>query len=91
MIEVDEDEILYYQQIMIKGNEPFLQFGSSGIYVNFKDYSGQSHTFVEDWGASIPLSKVKKEEVLRIDVSRVSFKEKKSWYERIVDFWKKVS
>ena len=88
-IAIDEDEQLYKQMVMIKGDEPFIQFGNAGIYVNFKDLSGRSHTFVEDWGARIPLNKLKKGEVFRIDVSRVSFKEK-HWYDFVVDFWKKV-
>ena len=89
-IVIDEHEILYKQQILIKGSEPFTQFGQAGIYVNFKDFSGKSHTFVEDWSARIPLNKLKNGEVFSLYLSRISLKEKKSWWDHVIDFWKKV-
>ena len=83
----EEIEVLHETECPIKGNEPFLSFGQTGMIVNLHDRSGRSHNFLDGWvaGASIPISRIKKGDILRFQLYRV-YQVPTRWYERVWDW-----
>lgn len=74
------NEVLHETEHTIRGNEPFLRYGDTGVIVTFVKQGFGNHNFIERLGPlGIPVSGLKKGDVLKFELSRVVTHELTPW------------
>ncbi len=75
-----DDEVLHETDHPIRGDEPFLRYGDTGLIVTFCKQGYGNHNFIERLGSpGVPISKLKKGDTLRFQMVRVSSKNLTLW------------
>ena len=77
---MNQTTTLHETAFTIKGNEPFLRYYGAGMNATLRDYSGQSHGLVEQFGGGISLSGFRKGDTIRLRLDRVR---KVGWFKEI--------
>jgi len=81
-------EIFHETDILIRGNEPFLNYHGAGVVASLRGPGGQSHTIVERFQGYMNLSTLRKGDVLTLSLSR-SRTEEITLIEKIKRLWRK--
>ena len=83
-----QTEVLHEVKHTIEGNEPFLFFNRSPLHMIANLSAGfvGSHTLFEGWIDQDPFLKVKKGDVLAIQIVRV-LPAPRTWWDQLRDWW----
>lgn len=85
MIE-QKSQVLYEENIAIKGNEPFLRYGLCGLMVTLNAGQWGSHNLVERFGPQVPVCNLDRGDTFRIQLLRVH-SGKVIWKDKIRQAW----